>query len=84
VASRIGQLQSLIQPEANGLLVNPGDAGELAQALERLQAEPDLRRRLGRAARARVLAHHTWDAVVEKIFSLARQRRGPKITPVPA
>jgi len=82
VASRIGQLKGLIEPEVNGLLVTPGEAGELAHALERLQAEPELRRRLGQAARAKVMTQHTWDAVVQKIFSLAERGRARGIAPV--
>ncbi len=71
VASRIGQLQQLIQPEINGLLVEPGNPAALACALERLHDEPVLCARLGSAARAAVLRHHTWDAVVRRIFGLA-------------
>src|SRR5207249_4346059 len=72
VASRIGQLEKLIQDGVNGLLTAPGDAAELAMTLERLRAEPELRARLGKAARATVLREHTWDGVVERILDLAR------------
>lgn len=71
VASRVGQLGELISHEVNGLLVRPGDAGELAAALERLRGDVDLRARLGGAARALVLEKHTWDAVARRILSLA-------------
>ena len=72
VASRIGQLEKLIQDGVNGLLTAPGDAAELAMTLERLRAEPELRARLGKAARATVLREHTWDGVVGRILDLAR------------
>lgn len=42
--------------EHGGLLTPTGDAGALAAALQRLRADPALRARLGRAARARVEA----------------------------
>ncbi len=71
VASRIGQLENLIVPEATGLLVPPEDANALADALERLQADRALRSRLGRAARAAVQRKHTWDGVAQRIFQLA-------------
>ncbi len=47
----------------NGLIVPPGDAAALAAALERLARDPDLRARLGRAARQTVLAGYTEDAL---------------------
>jgi len=71
VASRIGQLKKLIEPERTGLLVPPGDVQALATALERIRSEPDLRHRLGQTARAKVLRDHTWDGAVEAILRLA-------------
>jgi len=71
VASRIGQLEKLIEPEVNGLLVPPGDAAALAAALGQLQNDPELRLRLGQVARAKVLRHHTWDGAVRRILTLA-------------
>ena len=71
VASRVGQLETVIQHDVNGLLCSPGDAGALAAALERLRCEPAVRARLGRAARATVLGTHTWDAVAARVLELA-------------
>jgi glycosyltransferase involved in cell wall biosynthesis len=72
VASQIGQLEKLIQPEVNGLLVPSGDVPALVAALERIRWEPGLGLRLGQAARADVLRNHTWDGAVQRIFQLAR------------
>jgi len=71
VASRVGQLETVIQHDVNGLLCPPGDAVALAAALERLRCEPAVRARLGRAARATVLDNHTWDAVAVRVLELA-------------
>jgi glycosyltransferase involved in cell wall biosynthesis len=71
VASRIGQLEQLIQPDTNGLLVPPGEAAALAAALERLLTEPKLGARLGRAGRATVLRDYTWDSNAQQILRLA-------------
>jgi len=49
-----------VEPGKNGLLVPPRDAGALADALERLAGDEDLRRRFG--ARSRVLAQERFDA----------------------
>ena len=72
VASKIGQLEDLIQSGVTGILVPPGEAPALALALEQLLREPTLRRRLGAEGRKKVLAQHTWDAVIRRIVSLAR------------
>jgi len=71
VASEIGQLRELIEPEVNGLLCPPGDAAAIAIALGRLRHDPALRRRLGRAARATIRKGHTWDRVVRRLLALA-------------
>ena len=76
VASAIGQLNQIIHHEQTGLLVPPGDAGALADAIDRLRHDPTSRRRLGRAARQYVMRHHTWDAVVDSIVQLALANRG--------
>ena len=72
VASRVGQLEKLIESEVTGLLVPPGDVTALATELERIRREPELGLRLGRAARAEVLRSHTWDRAVRRILELAR------------
>jgi len=66
VASRIGGIPDMIIDEQTGLLVPPGDASALRQALERLLAEPALCARLGVAARKKS-AEYRVSAVVPRI-----------------
>lgn len=73
VASRVGQVSSVLAHEQTGLLCPPGDAAALSAALRRLEADPALARALGRAARARALERHTWEAVARRILDLARR-----------
>jgi glycosyltransferase involved in cell wall biosynthesis len=54
VATEVGGIPELIEPGENGLLVAPEDAVGLGAAIEELLADPELRRRLGMAARRRV------------------------------
>jgi glycosyltransferase involved in cell wall biosynthesis len=54
VVSRIGGLRDIVIDGESGILAQPGDAADLAGALDRLAADPELRARLGAGARARV------------------------------
>jgi glycosyltransferase involved in cell wall biosynthesis len=56
VASGISGIPELVEDGKLGFLVPPGDAGALAQALERLASDPELRRQFGAEARRKALA----------------------------
>ena len=71
VASRIGQLNDLIVDGEDGLLCPPGDADALSAAFTRLHGDSDLLHRLGRMARGKVKAEHTWNSVARKVLALA-------------
>ena len=63
VATRVGGVGEMVEDGVEGLLVPAGDPDALARALGRLSGDAPLRRRMGEAGRARVLARFTWDAV---------------------
>ena len=69
VATPVGGVPSLVEHGRTGLLVPPGDAGALRAALDRLLADSELRRRLGGAARARVMELCSWDRVVDETLA---------------
>ena len=71
VGSRIGQVGEVLRNGETGVLCPPGDAGALADALERVMIDAPLRRAISTAAREDVLRNHTWDAVVGRVLSLA-------------
>ncbi|MDM9382256.1 glycosyltransferase family 4 protein [Chlorogloeopsis sp. ULAP01] len=73
VASRIGQLQALINDGVNGILYEPGNSQQLTNWLDHLWQHPWLRTQLGQNARATVLRSHTWEQSVERILSLTAQ-----------
>ncbi|MCA1592643.1 MAG: glycosyltransferase, partial [Acidobacteria bacterium] len=60
VASRLGQIAEVLADEETALLVEPGDARALKEALLRLARSPELRERLGASARRACVARHTW------------------------
>ncbi len=69
-ASAVGGLLDLVVDGETGLLVPPRDPAALRRALERLLADPELRRRLGRAGRARVAMLCDWGRVVERTLAV--------------
>jgi glycosyltransferase involved in cell wall biosynthesis len=52
VATSVGGVPQVIADHVNGLLVAPGRAADLADALERVGQDPELRHRLGARAKA--------------------------------
>jgi glycosyltransferase involved in cell wall biosynthesis len=67
IASRIGGVPELIDDGCTGLLVPPAEPAPLAAAITRVLAEPDLRARLGRAARDRAERDYALPAFVRRI-----------------
>jgi glycosyltransferase involved in cell wall biosynthesis len=78
VASRIGGITEVIgDSEECGMLIPPGDVTALAQAMRTLVADERLRRRLGEAARRRVLDEYTIERMTERtlaVYEVARDR----------
>jgi glycosyltransferase involved in cell wall biosynthesis len=64
--------------EGAGILVPPGDAEALAQALERLASEPELRAALARAGRARVEERFDVNRVASELATRFRDCAGPQ------
>jgi glycosyltransferase involved in cell wall biosynthesis len=75
-ASRLGQIGDVIEDGVSGVLLEPGDVDGLVAAIERLARDPDLRRRLGRAARETVIADFTWRRNAERVVSAVKNSRG--------
>ena len=71
VASRCGQLSSVINHGESGLLCEPGSASSLAKAICQLINDAALRDRLGRNARTSVERNHTWTVSLDRILSAA-------------
>ena len=69
VASAVGQLPQIITDE--GVLVPPSNPLALAAALDELASDPQTRQEMGRRARDRAVADHSWSGVVDRILALA-------------
>jgi rhamnosyl/mannosyltransferase len=68
------------QHERTGLVVRPGDAGDLRHAMRRLIDDPDLRHRCGAAARARVLGQFTAERMCSTTSTLYQAISGQAST----
>jgi glycosyltransferase involved in cell wall biosynthesis len=71
LAYRAGGVADVVQHEGDGLLARCGDAEGLAALLDRLRADPALRRRLGEAGQARTAIEFRWAdklALVRKVY----------------
>jgi glycosyltransferase involved in cell wall biosynthesis len=66
VATAVGAAPELIEDGVHGLLVPPGDAVRLAEAIGRLLADRSLARRLGESARRRALERFSREAMVRR------------------
>ncbi|MEM7522749.1 MAG: glycosyltransferase [Pseudomonadota bacterium] len=58
VTTRIAGIPELVEDGVNGFIAPPGDADTLAARIDTLLSDPDLRRRMGEAGRAAVVAEH--------------------------
>ena len=70
VASSIGQLNDVLEDGRNGLLVPPGDAQAMADALYRLVLDPALAGQLGEQARHDAVQKHSWTQYVTRLEQL--------------
>jgi glycosyltransferase involved in cell wall biosynthesis len=78
VASAVGGLRDLVLDGETGILVPPGDVPALRAALERLLADPGLRRRMGEAGRRRAAERFSWDAVTARTLEVYARYAGKK------
>jgi len=77
-ASGLDQIADVLEHGRTALLVTPGDPNELADAIQRLAADAQLRSELGQSARETALARHTWRQNARRVLAYhADTRRAP-------
>jgi glycosyltransferase involved in cell wall biosynthesis len=69
IASAAGGVLEIIEPGVNALAHPPGNSGALADAIERLVADPALRVRLGRAAREAAVRQFSRERLTQQLLS---------------
>jgi glycosyltransferase involved in cell wall biosynthesis len=70
VATRVGGMTEIVEDGKTGILVKPGDASALAEAILRLLSDEVLRRSMGKAARKRAVELYSWERTVDKLLRL--------------
>ena len=74
VTTHIAGIPELIRDGADGFLVPPSDLDALATALARLMDDPELRQRMGKSGRARVVEHFDLRRSVERLARIFAER----------
>lgn len=72
IASRLGQIGDALAHEETALLVEPGNARELSEAILRLSGSSELRESLGAAARRVAIERHTWKHNAQRVLDAYR------------
>lgn len=73
IATRVGSVPEVVLPDITGLLLEPGDAGGLAEAILRLLNDLDLARRMGEQGRAHVEQRFSAQAMARAYIDLYRR-----------
>ena len=70
VSTRLAGIPELVADGQTGMLAPPGDSTALAQALEQLLRDPELRLRFGHAGRARIEQHFRIEQTVAPLIEM--------------
>lgn len=76
ISTFVAGIPELIRNGIDGILVAPSDDRDLAGAIQQLVDDPDLRRRLGVAGRARVIERYDLDRSVAQLARIFADRIG--------
>jgi glycosyltransferase involved in cell wall biosynthesis len=76
VSTSVVGIPELIEPDRQGLMVPPNDAPALADALEKLLVDPQLRDRLAGSARARIEERFSIERSAERLLAVFEPARG--------
>lgn len=73
IAPSVAPVVEVLRDGETGLLIEPGNAQQMADQIVRLVHDPALRERLGKAGREYVTAHHTWKQNAQAIEQICHQ-----------
>ncbi|MDH3294490.1 MAG: glycosyltransferase [Acidimicrobiia bacterium] len=82
VATQVGGMTELVDDQVSGFLIRPFDATLLAERIDQLVSDPDLRRRLGQAGRKKVLDEFVSADEAGRLASLIGNHQAGVASPV--
>ena len=77
VGGRSGGVPDAVRDGETGILVDPEEPQAVAAGVNRLLADPSLRRALGAAGRRAVETYYNWDRVAKDLIDIDREFRKP-------
>jgi len=66
IASRYGGIRTVLTHEKDGLLIDPKNEDEFAEAMIRLLEDRDFKARLGKEASALIRENYSWEAIADR------------------
>jgi glycosyltransferase involved in cell wall biosynthesis len=73
IAPRVAPVLEVMRDRDTALLIDPGDAEQMVDAICELHADAALRERLAQAGRAQVLRRHTWSRNAAEIVAIGQR-----------
>lgn len=73
IATRVAGIPEVIEDQQNGLLVEERDPHQLALAITKLLASPDLAQQYGMACRAKIEENLTWELIAQRMVGVYEQ-----------
>lgn len=73
IATRVGGMPEIIQHGENGLLVSPNDPQQIADTINKLLADKDLREKLSAKAHEFITENFSWDALLPQYLELYKK-----------
>jgi len=83
VATEVGGVPDVVENGRSGFLTRVGDIHAIADALERLARDPELRDDLGQAGRERTIPRYRVDRLVDDVDALYRELLAERGLPIP-
>ena len=84
VATRVGGVPDVVDDGEDGFLVEVGDIPALADRLEQLARDPELRARMGKTGRERVVPRYRVERLVDDVDALYRELLREQGLPAPS